>query len=81
MESFFSLFYNMLKSSNRVSKLIPVPHAFSFLFLSILSFVPIISLEIDDIEVDLSFASLSIYPNCIPNHFDIMDNQNFKGVT
>lgn len=46
-----------------------------------LSFVPIITMEIDGVSVDISFASLPSYPFKLPENLDILSNDILRNVS
>jgi poly(A) polymerase len=58
----------MLRSSNWVSKIQPVPDAF----------VPVLKLEIKGIEIDLPYARLPL--NELPADLDLQDNNLLRGM-
>lgn len=45
------------------------------------SFVPIMTMEIDGVSVDISFASLPSYPFKLPEFLDILSNDILRNVS
>ena len=70
-KDFFSSFYALLSHNSRITELKAIP----------LAFVPIITMEIDGVSVDISFASLPSYPFKLPENLDILSNDILRNVS
>ncbi|KAK8805544.1 hypothetical protein WA158_002200 [Blastocystis sp. Blastoise] len=69
-DDLFSQFIPILKSNSDITRIIPIKDAY----------VPLIKMKYRNVSIDLLYVSIPRYPNSIPKNFDILDNENLRGL-
>ena len=80
-EDYFSSFYSFLSKDPRITSISAIPLAFARCRRVNRSYVPLITVEIDNISVDLPVAFIDAYPTLLPDTFSILDDSILKGVS
>lgn len=80
-EDYFSSFYSFLSKEPRIMSVTAIPLAFSPCSCLTCSYVPLITVEIDEISVDLPVAFIDAYPTVLPDTFSILDDSILKDVS
>lgn len=80
-EDYFSSFYSFLSKEPRIMSVTAIPLAFAPCPCLTCSYVPLITVEIDEISVDLPVAFIDAYPTILPDTFSILDDSILKDVS
>lgn len=80
-EDYFSSFYSFLSEDPRITSIYAIPLAYRPLFSLMYSYVPLITIEIDGINVDLPVAFIDAFPTLLPDSFSILDDTILKDVS
>ena len=80
-EDYFSSFYSFLSEDPHITSIYAIPLAFLPFVPLMCSYVPLITIEIDGIHVDLPVAFIDAFPTVLPDTFSILDDSVLKDVS
>ena len=69
-DDIFTQFIPILKSNPNITRLLPIKDAY----------VPLIKMKFYGVNIDLLYVSMPRYDTFIPSDFDILDNENLRGL-